>query len=509
MRTKKTFSNIFWGFAYELIAIICGFIVPRLVLTSFGSQYNGVTSAVSQFMQVIALFQAGIGGVTMAALYKPLVEKDTKKISVIVKTTEGFMRKIVLTFLVFTVLLAYIYPFSINDEFDWFFTFTLVLIMSLSTIAQYFFGQTYQFLLNADQCQRIISIVNTIKLVANTFIFAVMIKNGYGIREVKLTAAVVYIAAPILLNIYTKKKYRLIPSVAKDNSVIKQRWDNFGQQVAVFISVNTSFIVLTLFSTIYEISVYAVYSLIFNGIYGLLLPLTKGVEAAFGNMLAKEEHERIFINLRIYEQVVFAATTFLYAVALITAISFISLYTARVTDVSYYRPTFLYIMIAANVFRCFRFPYEGICIAAGHFRQTRNPAFIEAGLNIIISVSLVFSLGIIGVAIGSLVAFVFRTIRFALYMSRNIVERSIRPFIKRVILSGMCILLIVGINSTIPLSNPHNYMSWMLNAIIVSVIAVIPVALVEVIFYRGDLMVLLAMIKGVRKKRKTTVSFSP
>ena len=108
MRVKKTFNNILWGFAYQLVAILCGFIVPRLVLTSFGSQYNGVTSAVTQFMQVIALFQAGIGGVTMAALYKPLAESDPMKISIIVKSTEEFMRKIVLIFIVFTLLLAFI-----------------------------------------------------------------------------------------------------------------------------------------------------------------------------------------------------------------------------------------------------------------------------------------------------------------------------------------------------------------------------------------------------------------
>ena len=149
MRAKKTFKNTIWGFAYEAIAIVCSFILPRLILASFGSQYNGVTSAISQFLRVISLFQAGIGGVTIAALYRPLVENNTVQISVIIKTTESFLRRVVLIFFGFSLVLACLYPFLVSSAFDWFFTASLVMIMSISTFAQYFFGQTYQFLLKA------------------------------------------------------------------------------------------------------------------------------------------------------------------------------------------------------------------------------------------------------------------------------------------------------------------------------------------------------------------------
>jgi len=438
----------------------------------------------------------------MAALYKPLAEKNIEKISVIVKSTESFMRKVVLIFAGFTVILACFYPFVVSNEFDWFFTASLVLIMSLSTMAQYFFGQTYQFLLNADQRQRLISIINIFKFVANTVICVVMIHMGYGIRTVKLTATVVYVIAPVFVSVYAKKQYRIIANVKKDNSVIKQRWDNFGQQVATFVTINTDLVILSIFSNVYEVSVYAVYNLVFNAVYGLISTLTKGVEAAFGNMLAKEEYALLRKNLRIYEQVIFATTTFLFTIAIGTTLSFVSLYTVKVTDANYLRPLFLYIMIAAFMFRCFRFPYEGITKAAGHFRQTRTPAFVEAAINIGVSVILVFPLGIVGVAIGTLMAYLFRTTRFAIYVSKNIVQRSIWLFVKRVIMSGICVLLTIVIFSIIPFVDANSYITWALNAVIVAVIAFIMVLSVEVVFYHDDLMRLLKMIKGVLKKRK-------
>ena len=72
MRGRKTLKNTIYGLLYEATAIICNLILPRIILSSFGSQYNGVIGSITQFLNVIALFQSGIGGVTIAALYKPL-----------------------------------------------------------------------------------------------------------------------------------------------------------------------------------------------------------------------------------------------------------------------------------------------------------------------------------------------------------------------------------------------------------------------------------------------------
>ena len=68
MRTKKAIINTFAGLMYETVALICGMILPRLILRSFGSSYNGITTSITQFLSVIALLRSGIGGVTRAAL---------------------------------------------------------------------------------------------------------------------------------------------------------------------------------------------------------------------------------------------------------------------------------------------------------------------------------------------------------------------------------------------------------------------------------------------------------
>lgn len=68
MRTKKAVLNMVFGLIYQVIAIICGLITPRLILATFGSTYNGVISSATQFLNMINILTLGITGTTRVAL---------------------------------------------------------------------------------------------------------------------------------------------------------------------------------------------------------------------------------------------------------------------------------------------------------------------------------------------------------------------------------------------------------------------------------------------------------
>jgi len=149
MRKKNIYRSAFIGLLEEVVAIICGFILPRMILTYFGSDYNGIVAAVTQFIGCIALLKSGIGMATKAALYEPLYNHDQQKIDGIMAATMRFLRKVAVIFVVGIFIFACVYPLAINKEFPWFFTFSLVLIISLGTFFQYYFGLGNQLLLEA------------------------------------------------------------------------------------------------------------------------------------------------------------------------------------------------------------------------------------------------------------------------------------------------------------------------------------------------------------------------
>ena len=61
MRSKKAILNIISSLMLQITILICGFIVPKVIITNFGSNVNGLVSSITQFLAYITLlFQTNI-----------------------------------------------------------------------------------------------------------------------------------------------------------------------------------------------------------------------------------------------------------------------------------------------------------------------------------------------------------------------------------------------------------------------------------------------------------------
>lgn len=503
MRSKKALKNTILGISYEVVALLCGFIVPRLILGAFGSNYNGVTNSITQFLSCVVLFKTGIAGVTRAALYKPLADKDARSMSSILKATERFMRKVAIIFAISAVIFATVYPFFVRGDFDWLFSFTLVLVLSISTFVQYYFGITYQILLEADQRQGVIYFVQIVTTILNTLIAAVLIWAGASIHVVKLGSAVAFSFNPIIINLYVRRHYRVDKKAETDNTAIRQRWDAFGQSAAAFVHNNTDVMVLTLFSNMLEISVYTVYYMVCNGLKTLLKTFTSSIGAAFGNMMAKNEKDAMKENMDIFEYVAFQMTTLLFTIAGIMMLPFVNVYVKGITDVNYVRPYFSILMVVGMAFFCYRIPYQSIIEAAGHYKQTRNGALLEAIVNIVISVATVIKFGLIGVAIGTLIANLIRTVNYVSYLSKNIMNRSILLFLKQIGTSLITVTVTTLVCRALGIIHADSYPEFILHGMLCGMICLVATLLVSLAFYRRILLAFIKMFRrSIRRKRK-------
>lgn len=498
MRMKKGLINTLYGLLYEGVALICGLILPRLILNAFGSDYNGITNSISQFLSCIVLLRAGIAGVAKAALYKPLEQRNTIEISRILRATEIFLRKVAFIFLGFVCILACVYPCLVNDEFEWLFTASLILILGITTFVQYYFGLTYQILLQADQNQRVIFCIQIVTTILNTLIAALLIKAGAGIHTVKLGSALVFALNPICINAYAKKKYKIVHNVEPDNDVVKQRWDAFAHQVALFVMSNTDIVVLTILSNVREVSVYSVYYLVINGLTRLFKNCISGIDAAFGNMMAKQEQRLMAVNFRMFELVVFSLATIIYVTTGIMLVPFVMIYTTGVTDVNYSRPIFSFLIVVAAFFGCVRMPYQQIVEAAGHYKQTKKGAFMEAGMNIVLSVIGVFRYGLTGVAFGTLAATVFRTLQYSAYLSDKIVRRNKWYLAKHLGVSAIVAVVTVFVYRLLPSAEMTSYLVWIQYATVVCVLAAGFTVITNLCFFKEDSMMLLRKIKNMK-----------
>lgn len=129
----------------QLVTFISGLIVPRLILSTFGSEANGLVSSITQFLNYIALVEGGIGSVVLTALYGPLAKKDDRKISSVLKAAENFFRQIASIFVFYTIALACVYPIVIKSSFSWLYVASLTVILSFTLFIQYFFYYVQAF----------------------------------------------------------------------------------------------------------------------------------------------------------------------------------------------------------------------------------------------------------------------------------------------------------------------------------------------------------------------------
>jgi len=501
-RAKKAMINTVLELLLEAVTVICSFILPRLILVHFGSTYNGITSSITQFIGYVALMKAGIGGVTRAALYKPLAENDSTRLSSIVNATSRFMRKIAMIFSISIVVFAIVYPFMVENDFEWFFSASLVLILSISTFAQYFFGLTYQMVLQADQKTYIISFISIITTVLNTLISSALILLGFGIHIVKLASAIVFVIPPIIYNSWVKKEYNINTRVEPDYTTISQRWDAFGHQIAGFINSNFPIILTTIFLGVKEVSVYTIYNMVCSAIKKLIHAFSSGTTAAFGNLLANREDKLLKKRFEQFECLIFFLTTIVVALTVILILPFVRIYTSGITDVNYMRPT-LAALISISIYSyCIKLPYEQIVYAAGEFKNTRNSAFIEAGLNIVVSVILVNFIGLNGIVLGTIVAALYRVIRYHIYVCDRIIPRRKTKILMHFVYTIVCIVTSYTLYNLISFDNPNGYFEWIIQAVIAGVVVVAVSTIYAIFVYRGNLFsIFKLMLRSIEKRR--------
>ena len=197
MRKHNTMINTVSSILHQVIVIICGFILPKMFLDYYGSAVNGLVSSITQFLSFVTFLEMGIGAVVQSNLYKPLADNDHVKLSKIMKSARKFYRLIAAVFSCYIVALCIFYPYTVNECFDFIFTASLVIIISISMLMQYYFGIVNQILLNADRKAYIPINLQSLTVILNTVVCYLLMEAGYNIQIVKLGTAFIYLLRPL------------------------------------------------------------------------------------------------------------------------------------------------------------------------------------------------------------------------------------------------------------------------------------------------------------------------
>ena len=127
---------------------------------------------------------------------------------------------------------------------------------------------------------------------------------------------------------------------------------------------------------------------------------------------------------RTYETVSMVGSFALYTIAFVLTRPFMKIYTAGITDVAYVDRYLPFLFTFMHLLSSSREASSRVINFAGHFRQMQWRAILESVINLVTSIILVRILGIHGVLLGTIIAYLYRTNDIIIYANRKVLKRS-------------------------------------------------------------------------------------
>ena len=120
MKNEKTvITNLIISSVTQLIILALGLVLPRIILTSWGSEYNGLINSVTTIMRYLSLLEAGINASTLQALYKSIGENDRHQTSVIIRSAKQYYHNVSVIYTALVLLISFVYPLFLKTTINY------------------------------------------------------------------------------------------------------------------------------------------------------------------------------------------------------------------------------------------------------------------------------------------------------------------------------------------------------------------------------------------------------
>ena len=480
MRTKKSIKNLIFNVFQQVIGILTGFILPPLIITNYGSSINGLIQTIKQIVTYAQTTGAGIASASTYEMYKPIAEKNHKKLSGIFNATKKMFIKAGNYASFIMIMVAFIYPLFVAKDVNPYVAFSLVIMLGLCGVSEFYFIGKYQALFGADQKNYLISLAQALGNIFNIAISVILIKFKCNIVLVEFGAMAVYITRVLFLWYHFKRHYTYIDKNEKAlmNS-IPQRKDAVVHEITALVVNNSSVVLVSLLLGLTKASILSVYLLVFTGLNMVTAIVATGISASFGDVIAKKEEAVLQKAYDIFEWFFFLIIFVIYVVTFVMIMPFITVYTRNITDVNYVLPILGIMFVIVGVLNNIKIPARMLVIASGHFKETKKYSLIEMLLNIFGQLIFIPIFGLYGALIGCLISNAYRAVNFIWYTNKYILKISHKRVIGRVLTFLIPSILICFLSTFINI-NVTNYLMWAIYAICTFIVTFVIMLLVGV-----------------------------
>lgn len=498
---NKALKNLGFSVISQVITIAIGFLLPRLYITSYGSEVNGLLNSLNQLIVYLSLFEAGIGAVTLQSLYGSVARNDWEKINGVLAATDKYYKRAGTLYFFSLLALAILYPIAVDSEISALSIIAATILSGIGNVFMFYCQGKYKLLLQAEGKNYIITNLTTIISVLTSMAKVILIKMGVNFVIMLAVSLIINLGQVVYIGFYVKKYPKLNLQVKPDFTSLAQRNYTLVHQLSSLVFNNTDVLVLTLFCGLKVVSVYSIYKMIVTQLEKILSAISDSVNFMLGQAF-QTDRNRFIKMIDVFEMVYSTVSFCLFSVALYLFVPFVNLYTADVSDMKYADSTLAVLFVSAALLTAMRVPMLFTINYAGHFKLTIPQTIIESVLNLTISVLCVSKFGIYGVLLGTTVALLYRTNDVIIYSNVKILRRSAAKTYRIHLINIITLLVVEFLFSRLLPKTVESYFALILMGIVsVSISAMLFVGM-QLMLDKEECMILIEKIKRDMKRKR-------
>lgn len=302
-RTRNTQRNIFFGLIQKGIAILLPFVNRTVIIWLLGIEYSGLNNLFSSILSVLSLTELGFNTAVVYSLYKPIAEKDKKRICELLCLLRNIYKIVgLIIFILGCSIIPFLHllikkecPTDIN-------IYILYFLYLTQTCTSYFLFAYKETLFIADQRNDISSKVHTFVDICRyilQFVILLVTKNFYFFVLISIFGN---IFSNILINIISEKVYpEYIPEkslkIRIPKEMIKQIFGLFINRVCDTFRNSFDSIIISSFLGLVATGMYGNYYFVYSALYGIMLVICNSMGASVANSIIKESVQKNYDDL--------------------------------------------------------------------------------------------------------------------------------------------------------------------------------------------------------------------
>ncbi len=406
-RTKNVSRNMIFSTLLKLYQIFVPFLIRTVMIRFMGIDYLGLNSLFTSILSVLNLAELGVGSAMVFSMYKPVADKDEKKICAMMRLYKKYYTMVGVFIFAFGLILCPFIPFFIKSDIPPNINIYIIYLINLFlTVISYWLFAYKNSILQAHQRLDIISKValftNTIQYLLQIFVICIY-KNYYLYLIVSVFTQILN---NLLISLVVSKKYPQYKAhgslnkneIYKINQRVK---DLFASKVGAIILNSADTIVISAFLGLNTLAIYQNYFFIVSALYGIMTVILNSCTASIGNSILLETDNK---NYNDFSKITFLMTWvygLLCCEMLVLYQTFMHLWVGPELMLEYN------IVILLVIYFYIYSQIQILCVykdAAGMWHSDRLRPLVTGITNLIINIVLIHFIGLFGVLLSTILS---------------------------------------------------------------------------------------------------------